>query len=215
MEKISYKINDRIKEMIDNEGVSIRKFAEKVGVSHSLFGKSVSVGSDKLNKILEAYPKYNPIWLLMGRGDMIIGENMLHNTHNLQKHIPMLPIEAAAGFGKGDVSVMDYDTKKYIIPEFDDLKVDFLTKIKGSSMYPKYNSGDTIACIKVPMDTFFQWNRVYLLDTDQGPIVKRIKKSSQEGQILCISDNKDYDPFNLDLKHIRSIALVVGVIRLE
>ena len=205
-------INHRIKRIIENEGLSIRKFSDKVGISHSLVANSTTIGSDKLNKILFAFPKYNPIWLLMGKGDMIIDSTQLDNK---QGSIPMLPIESLAGFGEGDITIMDYESKHYVIPEFDDLQVDFLTKVKGSSMYPKFNSGDTIACIKVPLDSFFQWGRVYVLDTDQGAIVKRIKKSDEEGHVLCVSDNQNYDPFNLDLSHVRAMALVVGVIRLE
>ena len=63
-------------------------------------------------------------------------------------------------------------------------------------------------------DIFFQWNKVYVLDTEQGALIKRIKKGS-EGHILIVSDNKDYEPVELHLSKIHAIAIVVGVIRLE
>ena len=40
-------------------------------------------------------------------------------------------------------------------------------------MQPKYNSGDLVACRVVPLGTFFQWNKVYVLDTEQGALIKR------------------------------------------
>lgn len=129
--------------------------------------------------------------------------------------IPLIPIEAMAGFGSGGVQVMDYDTKKYIVPEFTELNVDFMIRVKGSSMYPKYNSGDLVACKKLVLnDIFFQWNKVYVLDTDQGALIKRIKKGSEDN-LLIVSDNPAYEPYELHLSKIHAIAIVLGVIRLE
>ena len=80
----------------------------------------------------------------------------------------------------------------------------------------KYNSGDLVACKKLVItDIFFQWNKVYVLDTEQGALIKRVKKGSRDNYILLISDNQNYDPFELHLSKIFAVALVVGVIRLE
>ncbi|WP_368857655.1 S24 family peptidase, partial [Vibrio parahaemolyticus] len=56
---------------------------------------------------------------------------------------------------------------------------------------------------------------VYVLDTNQGAIIKRIEKSDDEDSILIVSDNEKYSPFTLHLSQVRSIALVIGLIRLE
>lgn len=63
---------DRIIEFIEYKGVSKREFASKVGISHSLIGKSNAIGSDKLERILSSYPELNPTWLLTGEGDMLL-----------------------------------------------------------------------------------------------------------------------------------------------
>ena len=141
--------------------------------------------------------------------------DLLEETSKDYKGIPLIPIEAMAGFGTGSAQVMDYDTKSYVVPEFTELNVDFMLRVKGSSMYPKYNSGDLVACKKLILnDIFFQWNKVYVLDTDQGALIKRIKKGS-DNHLLIVSDNPSYDPYELHLSQIHAIALVVGVIRLE
>lgn len=130
--------------------------------------------------------------------------------------IPLIPIEAMAGFGSGEVQVMDYETSNYKVPEFTELKANFMIRVKGSSMYPKYSSGDLVACKKLYLsDIFFQWNKVYVLDTAQGAIIKRVKKGSDKEHLLLISENPNYDPFELHISQINAIALVVGVIRLE
>jgi repressor LexA len=130
-----------------------------------------------------------------------------------EKGIPLIPIEAMAGYGGGEVQVMEYETERFIVPTFKGS--DYLINVRGSSMYPKYNSGDIVACKHLPLDTFFQWNKVYVLDTEQGVLIKRICKSENEEYVTIVSDNKSYDPFDLHKSDIRSIAIVTGVIRLE
>ena len=130
--------------------------------------------------------------------------------------IPLIPIDAMAGFGEGDIHVMDYETSMYKVPEFEELRTDFMIRVKGSSMYPKYSSGDTVACKKLNIsDMFFQWNKVYVLSTEQGAIIKRVKKGSDDEHILLVSENPSYEPFELHLSQIYAIAIVIGVIRME
>ena len=81
-----------------------------------------------------------------------------------------------AGAFTSDISVMEYECEHYIIPDFKG--ADFLIRVKGDSMQPTYYSGDLVACQKISMsDIFFQWNKTYVLDTDQGPLIKRVLPS--------------------------------------
>ena len=127
--------------------------------------------------------------------------------------IPLLPIEAFAGYGEGERQVLEQEGERYIIPIFRDAQ--FLLSIRGSSMMPKYQSGDLVACKKMPIDTFFQWNKVYALDTDQGALIKRVKRGKDDNHLLIVSDNENYEPFDLHRSQLHSIAIVVGTIRLE
>ena len=247
----------RIKQYIDYKGITNQNFEKQIGFSNGAFASQLknnrTIGVDKLENILIAFPELNPEWLLTGNGEMIktkskenvpinLGDKIgdkLGDKPNVKKRyaielaekptntgieannlgnagIPLIPIDAMAGFGTGAVQVMHYDTSKYIVPEFSELNVDFMIRVKGSSMVPKYNSGDLVACKKLVItDIFFQWNKVYVLDTEQGALIKRVKKGSRDNYILLISDNKNYDPFELHLSKIFAVALVVGVIRLE
>ncbi len=158
-------------------------------------------------------------WLLTGEGEMLKSDN---NTPavaepQLPSGVPMLPFDAFAGIGT-DVEGVNLDTieERYVVPLFDGMKMDFMISVRGSSMYPKYNSGDVVACRMVQELLFVQWNKVYVLDTiSQGVIIKRLKKSDKEGFVICKSENEQYEPFEIPMSDIRTIALVVGVIRLE
>ena len=234
-------IVDRILQIIDFKGINKRKFYIETGLSNGFLDKVKDVGVSKIEDILKSYPDINTEWLVTGKGDMlkpnikempplervakrVAFSEETKNTENATvlnepgityEGIPLIPIDAMAGFGTGGVQVMDYDTQKYIVPEFTELNVDFMIRVKGSSMYPKYNSGDLVACKKLVLsDIFFQWNKVYVLDTDQGALIKRIKKGSEDN-LLIVSDNPAYEPYELHLSKIHAIAIVLGVIRLE
>lgn len=129
--------------------------------------------------------------------------------------IPLYGQEAAAGFGTAEFSLQEHDIQRqYIVPDFK--KIDFMIRINGSSMYPKYNSGDVIAVRVLHERAFIQWNKVHLIATkEQGLLVKRLKKSTNDDNIICASDNKEYDAFEVPWKEIEGVALVIGVIRLE
>ena len=135
-------------------------------------------------------------------------------TNNPKEGIPLIPIEAMAGALTCDTTVLEHECDRYVVPMFKG--ADFLIPVKGSSMYPKYSSGDIVACQRVDMSNlFFQWNKVYVIDTDQGALIKRIKPGHDENHILIVSDNEKYDPFELPYSAIHAVALVIGVIRLE
>jgi transcriptional regulator with XRE-family HTH domain len=71
MDRIFNNTIDRLKYFIEYKGISIRKFSELTGISHSLINKINSIGSDKLENILSSFPELNAEWLLTGNGEMI------------------------------------------------------------------------------------------------------------------------------------------------
>lgn len=131
--------------------------------------------------------------------------------------IPFVSVNAIGGFGNSEFSIAEQDVKDhYVIPKFKDRKIDFMIEVFGSSMYPKYSSGDVVACRTINESSFIQWNKVHVIATEeQGVLIKRLKKSKAKDCLLAVSDNKDYEPFDIPLSEINGIAIVVGVIRLE
>jgi len=218
MDKILSPIKERILKFIDNQSIQKESFFENVGIAPSNFkgkGLSSEIGGEKIVKILSTYKALNPEWLLLGKEPMLTTQIVKKNDSSFtNESIPLIPLNAMAGFGEGEMSILDYECERYVVPNFKG--ADYLITVKGLSMYPKYNSGDIVACKKLNIkDIFFQWNKVYVIDTDQGPLIKRIKKGKDENYILAVSENADFDPFELPVSKIYSIALVVGCIRME
>ena len=67
----------------------------------------------------------------------------------------------------------------------------------------------------MPLDTFFQWNRTYVIDSEQGVLIKKVEAGSDNEHILLVSENKEYRPFEIAKEKIYSLALVIGVVRAE
>lgn len=210
---------DRIKKFLEYKHISKNKFYSQTGLSIGFLDSGRSLGVDKARIIINAYPDINLNWLILGEGDMLRSDadaqvQVAAAEPTAVGGIPLIPIEAMAGVLSGNsTQVMERECEHYNIPMFKG--AEFLIRISGDSMQPKYYSGDIVACKRLPLDTFFQWNRVYVVDSEQGVIIKRVRRGSDDRHIVFVSDNTAYEPFELPLEKIYSIALVVGVVRAE
>lgn len=220
---MSNSTTERLSEFMTFKEINNNMITVSAGLSVGQIGKAIAnnsgINSSSIEKILYAYPELNPEWLLTGKGNMI--KELTVSTPNEteeRKGFPLIPIEAMAGYGKGDNQVMQYDVSSgYNIPELEGRGVEYLIRVSGSSMYPKYSNGDLLACKPLKDLSFFQWGKPYVLDTEQGAIVKRLFQCDDNNEFLeCVSDNKVFYPsFKIPKASVRAVAIVVGVIRLE
>ncbi len=221
-----------------------REIGASRGVLSKAIKNGTDVQSKWLALICEKYPHFSPQWLLLGDGDMIIDNDNTKNITNINQHpvfseasrkhnsnpfeeliipvsepkgIPLVSVQAVGGFAGKDFSIQERDIEAYyVIPKFRNLNVDFLIEVVGDSMMPRIFPGDIVACSIIRNPQFIQWNKTYLISSEeQGMIVKRLKKSSEKDSYLAVSDNQEYDPFDIPKMDIRGIARVVGVIHAE
>ena len=208
-------VNERIREIINTfYNGNVTAFAKASFVSrttlNSIIGtKEVNPGYEVIRNIGEiSSPKINLRWLVSGKGDMaeITNDNV---------SLPLLPMSAMAGALSGVcTSVMEYDCERYSVPAFHG--AEFLIRVQGDSMEPRYYSGDIIACKRVPLtDLWFQWGKAYVVDTRQGVLIKYVDEGAKENNITLRSDNHKYKPFQLPLAELNGVAIVVGMIRVE
>lgn len=213
-------MNERLRQFIGYLGLTTRQFERETGVSDGQISKllrlNTSIQTNTLAKIKANFPQLSVDWLLTGAGVMILsGDDIQPKAH--VRSIPLIPFDALAGIPSVDnIGVSFAQCEQYAIPEFVAKGVDFLIRVSGSSMYPKYSNGDILACTIIRNVLFFQWGKVYVIDSSQGVLVKRIFESEKEGYIQLVSDNREhYPPFDFPTNDIRTLALVAGVIRLE
>lgn len=215
----------RIKEAL---GLSTDKeLADFLGINKSTLANWVKRNSIDWELVFSKCEQFNLNWIINGEGAKRKQKETLHIVAeetigykeyvNKGQAIPLVEVVAVGGFGNAEFAIGERDVKDYyVVPKFKDRKIDFMIEVSGSSMYPKYNSGDVVACRIIRESKFIQWNKVHVIATkEQGILIKRLKKSQEPKCLLAISDNKDYEPFDIPENEITGIALVMGVIRLE
>lgn len=195
-------------------GIKAPTFAKEIGVLYSRVqdvqsGKVKKISSDLADKIIHRYPKFDLSWLLSGEGSPYSEEI----AEPKPQGIPLLPYMAMAGALTGDIpGVTLRSCERFVLPN---IQADFLMMVQGDSMEPTYRPGDIVACRFVREPRFIQWHRAYVIDSEQGPLIKRLEKGSDESKVTFVSENQKYTPFELDKAEVRNIALVVELIRAE
>lgn len=209
-------IKQRMLLFLAEKGMTQYEFYKNTGVTRGVLTQNNGISEDNIARFLAYFKDVSIDWLIAGIGTMFKKDDLPKATHSNQPNngIPLIPLSAMAGALTDGSSILEYECERYIVPAFKG--ADFLIPIKGNSMYPTYLSGDIVACQKIPLKSmFFQWNKPYVLDTKQGALIKRIKPGSDKDHVLIVSDNKEYDPFELPCSEINAVALVLGLIRME
>ena len=130
--------------------------------------------------------------------------------------MPLIPFNCLAGLpGDDNEGVKLEQFEQYSVPEFSIRGAEFLIRVEGMSMFPRYTNGDILAVKRLSSVAFFQWGCVYVLDTEQGMLIKRLFKSSNPENITCHSENSvDFPDFEIPKSEIRSVLIVLGRISL-
>lgn len=200
------------------------ELANYLGISKSTLSNWKARNTLDLPLLFSVCEQISIDWLLTGKGSMLKNSTPKSTEvvvkkvdGNSKEGIPLIPLDAVAGFPATDSSYAYMENcDRYIIPEFQDKGADFIIRVSGDSMIPLYYNGDLIACHKIHDIRFFQWGTVYVLETSQGILVKRIMESTDHVDcILCTSENDTvHRPFLLPKDDIRSMSTIVGLIRI-
>lgn len=192
-------------------------FANAIGVTPSvvdnIVGKRQGKPSFDVVEKVSVLAEINIDWLITGKGDMLKSSKGIKPTKD-GTGIPLIPVEAMAGCFTGSQTVLLQECDHYVVPAFKN--ADFLIYVRGDSMQPRYFSGDMVACKMLsPTDLFFQWGKVYVLDTDQGALIKKVEQGTDDETITLVSENENYKPFQIPRRAVYHIAIVMGLIRTE
>ena len=236
----SEKVGKRIAQILKTNGYSQSKLAEEIGLKQSVISEMIR-GYREIDRLVNfvalkfnisrdylvdgelsklgtnaAYETFTPTGDI--KHDAIL-EKLSQTTYkasNKNNGIPLIPTSAMAGVLGGDsITINQWDIEDfYVIPAFK--KSDFCIRVDGDSMQPKYLRGDILACTRVPLSNlWFQWGKIYIIDTRQGVLVKHVEKGSDNDHIKLVSDNPDYKPFEIPTSELFGLAIVNGVIRVE
>lgn len=128
-----------------------------------------------------------------------------------------VPIVSELGFATADpdeplkIKADEY----YYIKEF--RNADFMMRVSGDYMSPKYKSGDLIACRHSRYNTFYQWGRVHaILTCNQGLIIGRVYEHHQRLTLITVKpENPAYPEWVVPIDEVAKVAIVVGSISFD
>lgn len=215
-------INERFCELLKSKNISVKEAASIIGKSdmyvRKLMRTGESFGIEPAMAILNSMKDVSAEWLLTGKGSMLKSD--IHNNKDEVKavkpesddeimYVRLLPLHAHGGsLSDFTVSVKDSDCEKVLSPV---KGADFAIQVQGDSMAPEYPSGSMILIKKINESAFIEWGKVYVLDTENGSVVKKVVPSDKEGFVRCVSINPDpsYAPFDVPLRSVYGIYRVL------
>ncbi|WP_252177810.1 XRE family transcriptional regulator [Endozoicomonas sp. 4G] len=192
-----------------------KQFAEMTGKSASHIYKICRGTSRPSMAYLESlYDEFRVDlnWLLTGEQN---DSGQISETSDTKELVfaPMFDVQASAGIGSvvqaEDVSHYFTFSKAFLSQKLgvSGENLAFVT-ISGDSMLPTFRDGDQVL---VDMSRkSVQSEAVYLIQTEEGLMAKRVKQIQHELKI--ISDNPEYPRWNIDLKKLEENPIVGKVV---
>lgn len=196
-------ISDRIDAIIRESGLTVREFADKIGVSNVTVykwkrGAATPQGS-QLEKLCQ-YAKVPPSWVLYGDGNTPHGQSIVVDDDTIS--IPVLDVNAACGihgFNDGVIELVKMirvtlDFLRLFAPKANANGLHIVTAV-GDSMEPTICSGDAV--LVDSMDKRISGDGIYAIQYENGILLKRVQCNPPAGVVL-LSDNKMYPPIKID-----------------
>ncbi len=185
-------------------------------VINSILKGKRNITVDQINKLVDIYG-INANFLF-GSSASMLGTNDEFSSHaggdlvfEGRNNITLVPQKAMAGYalGRNDYEYLE-NLKKFALPGLEGKLIAF--EISGDSMSPTIINGDTVVCESLEPNEPIRDNNVYVVVTDVvvAKRVQQVKRNNQLSELVLISDNPTYQPYNIELEEVRQLLRVKG-----
>lgn len=198
--------------------------AEKLQILNECYAEAVRAGRAKTRKEFANLYGINPSSLsaAFNGDDKYLTDNLIGR---LMKDMPLTPAEieqemvlviptgARAGtLAEFADSIAQYDCERMVTPV---KGADYAIQVTGDSMSPEYPSGSVVLIKRINEKAFVEWGKTYVLDTENGAVIKNIRRTDNPEVIECVSLNPAYQPFTMETKYINGWYRVLMVLSLK
>jgi len=203
-------VAERIKTFLRIDGSTVASFAREAGIDASNLKKMLdgeqTITVRTLKKIAEAHG-VNRQWLETGEGEMM-GKKSPRVAQGLETAYFYNDLPATAGDAEqfpsnehpsGIIKLQNLHGAKYFFP------------VVGCSMQPRIDNGDWVGVAEANLDGVVDPDKIYMIVTRDGQrMIKHIAQVDKEKeQIMCASDNAQFQPFHISFSVIAYIYQVV------
>lgn len=209
-------INERIKKFCEYKRIAVSKFEKKSYLSNG-YVKSIkkSLGSEKLDNILNAFPELNREWLLYGEGEMLKSE-VLSEENNVEDAV-IVPFIDRTSARERNLSVRkilntDNSLKQSQVDELFD-PVDFYKKMHDDSMSETIQQGDYLFIKLLPRDANLVNGSIYMIDSKSYGILIRKVFVLDADTFELIPINETYGKITIKREDIIDFGVVVHLLR--
>ncbi len=217
MQQNNESISDRILQIIKNEGISIYKFSGIIGASNSYFSQLIkhggSVGSDRIEKILNAYPYIDANWLITGKGEMKKnGIFPVSDSLSDKKVNPSYKVPVYDSFEEHIKDKGEGESRKSLlinVPGTEDTEA--FIRVIGYSMGAEIKEGSVIGIKKVKTEYFVSRYKYLILTKSNEKLISHISPDPNDKEsIICSSD--DCNDFTMPKKEIKAVYRITQAI---
>lgn len=219
-------LNKRIEKLIEYSGLSIPKFAVRVGfktpqaVRELIKGRTKTLSYQAQEKILASFPEVSPSWLLTGDGEMLNASSP-PQTPPPDGDTILIPVASPDSIG-GTRFNEEVNTEEYIngylpFPTSIAHQGDVVIPIYGDSMEPTYKAGSMVLIREVELwREYLEFGCTYVIGlVDDRRVIKMIMAGNDAGHFLLVSINPAYQPQEIAKDIIRSVWRVIASVRRE
>lgn len=220
-------VNQRIKLLIDELGLTVNAFANKTGVSQkalsNMFLRGTEPSSKTISSICKMVDHINKEWLLTGEGQMFTDTK---NEADKKKDIPILDsdyrlvpiihIDSVGGMHSNNDIVDEVQYIEGYVPFIDAREGDWVIYQSGDSMTPTIPSG-SLMLIRQVQDwrEYFGYGNVFVLVlTDGRRITKEVTRYAENPKeyVWCVSHNPNVPDEELPKSMIAAVWKVIKVL---
>ena len=187
-------LNDVYRQLVASGVVTTKKeFAALLGVND----KGLSSAMNGSEKHLTAS--------LVAKATRLLNDRAV-SVPDPETTVPLFPFSVRAGASLNDISegMTDAQCERITSPV---RGAELATEVVGDSMAPAFPAGARVLLARV-RDTI-AWGEVYVLDTTDGQMLKRIMPTDTEDVWELRSDNPAYPPFRIRTRCVRGVWRVL------
>lgn len=216
---------DRLKVFLDETRVSYNSFDVTIGAGNGYIGKQIkrkaSIGSDMIETIVSKYPQLNVVWLLTGKGDMLLNKKKARPSGGVpavvtvdeggNDNIVLVDVKAAAGY---PIRHLEPSFIKPL-PAFKLPGAQFRNsqfrafEVEGDSMSETLEHGSWVIASLLDDYKSIKDGYIHVVVTESEVSVKRLlNRVDDRGAIVLQSDNHQYPPRQINYEEVKELWLV-------